>query len=231
MPRKGRIVLEGLPHHVTQRGNNQQDVFFVDDDREVYLELLKKQSQLFGLDVLSYCLMTNHIHIVAIPQTADSLAKAVGRTHLLYTQYINKMHKRSGHLWQNRFFSCPIGDSYVFQTIQYVENNPVRAAMCERAIDYKYSSAKAHIEGYDPAIMVNLRWWRNNWQGNWGEYLSDQIEDEYVGKLKVATSRGRPLANDSFMSKIEKITGRRLRPLPVGRPKKVKGDDEDSVNG
>ncbi len=222
MPRKGRIVLDGVPHHITQRGNNQQDVFFVDDDRIVYIELLKKHSQLFGLDVLSYCLMTNHIHIVAIPQTADSLAKAVGRTHLLYTQYINRMHKRSGHLWQNRFFSCPIGDSYVWQTIQYVENNPVRAAMCEQAIDYKHSSAKAHIEGFDPLFAVSMRWWRNNWQGKWSEYLSNQVEDEYARKLHVATSRGRPLANDSFMSKIEKITGRRLRPLPIGRPKKVK---------
>jgi len=95
MPRVSRIVLPGRPHHVTQRGNNRQDVFFVDDDRRVYLGLLKEQAERFGLEILGYCLMSNHVHLVAVPAGEDSLAKAVGRTHFLYTQYVNRLHGRS----------------------------------------------------------------------------------------------------------------------------------------
>ena len=88
-------MLPGRPHHVTQRGNNRQDVFFVDDDRRVYLGLLKQQAERFGLEILGYCLMSNHVHLVAVPAGEDSLAKAVGRTHFLYTQYVNRLHGRS----------------------------------------------------------------------------------------------------------------------------------------
>ena len=108
MPRIARIVISDVQYHITQRGNNHQDIFFVDDDRQVYLEFLKKQADRFGLEVQGYCLMTNHIHLIATPHNEDSLAKAIGITHLLYTQYINRMHRRSGHLWQNRFYSCPL---------------------------------------------------------------------------------------------------------------------------
>lgn len=107
MPRVARIVLPGQPHHITQCGNNRQDVFFVDDDRQVYLDFLQAHCELYGFTVLGYCLMSNHIHLVGTPTREDSLAKAIGRTHFRYSQYINRMHRRSGHLWQNRFFSLP----------------------------------------------------------------------------------------------------------------------------
>src|SRR5580658_9625112 len=105
MPRTARIVLPAVPHHTTQRGNNRQDVFFVDDDRLAYLKVLQRQSARYGLKIVGYCLMTNHVHLIVVPEHADSLAKAIGRTHWLYAQYVNKLHGRSGHLWQNRFYS------------------------------------------------------------------------------------------------------------------------------
>ena len=86
MPRTGRIAIVDVPHHITQRGNNRQDVFFVDDDRHVYLSILKEQAEKYTLEILGWCLMTNHIHIIASPKTPESLAKALGRTHLSYTQ-------------------------------------------------------------------------------------------------------------------------------------------------
>ena len=113
MPRVARIVVPGMPHHITQRGNNRQDVFFIDADRSLYLTLLKEQSRRFGLSIIAYCLMSNHVHLVAAPRRADSLAKAVGRTHWLYAQAINRMHGRSGHLWQNRFHSCALDGEHV----------------------------------------------------------------------------------------------------------------------
>ena len=113
MPRTARIAIRDVPHHITQRGNNRQDVFFVDDDRRVYLSLLKEQADKYGLEILGWCLMTNHIHLIGRPADEDSLAKALGRTHFRYTQYINRLHGRSGHLWQNRFYSCPLGREHL----------------------------------------------------------------------------------------------------------------------
>jgi len=105
MPRASRIVIENCAHHVTQRGNNRQDVFFVDDDRRAFLSFLVDSSERFGLAVEGYCLMTNHVHLVATPSGESSLAEALKRTNQLYAQYINRLHGRSGHLWQDRFFS------------------------------------------------------------------------------------------------------------------------------
>ena len=114
-----------VSYHITQRGNNKQDIFFVDDDREIYLQFLAEESSKYGLEVLGYCLMTNHIHLIAVPKDSESLAKVVGKTHFRYTQYINRMHERSGHLWQNRFHSCPLDKRHFWLALRYVESNPV----------------------------------------------------------------------------------------------------------
>ena len=103
-------MVPGWAHHITQRGNNRQDVFFVDDDRRVYLEMLQEQAGKYGLELSGYCLMSNHVHLIATPHTEDALAKAIGRTHFRYTQYVNRLHKRSGHLWQGRFYSCALDE-------------------------------------------------------------------------------------------------------------------------
>jgi len=132
MPRTARIVIPGCPHHVTQRGNNRQPVFFTDADHEHYLELLCEQSERFGLAVEAYCLMPNHVHLIATPEREDSLAKAVGRTNLYYTRHIHALHGRCGHLWQDRFFSSALDDEYFWNVLIYVERNPVRAKLVRR---------------------------------------------------------------------------------------------------
>ncbi len=136
MPRVARIVIPNCPHHVTQRGNNRQEVFFVDDDRLRCLGLLKEESQKHGLRVEGYCLMCNHIHLIVAPKSQRSLAKAFGRTHFRYTQYINRLQKRSGHLWQNRFFCCALDEDHYWTAMAYVEQNPVRARMVRRPWRY-----------------------------------------------------------------------------------------------
>ncbi len=131
---------------MTQRGNNRQDVFFVDDDRRAYLDVLGEQAERFGLRVLGYCLMTNHVHLIVAPEREESLAKAVGRTHWLYTQAVNRLHGRSGHLWQNRFHSCPLDAAHTWAALRYVDRNPVRARLVRRAWRYEWSSAAAHVQ-------------------------------------------------------------------------------------
>lgn len=222
MPRVARIVLPGVPHHITQRGNNRQDVFFVDDDRRAYLAILAEQAERFGLTIQGYCLMANHVHLIATPEADDSLAKAIGRTHFLYTQYINRRHGRSGHLWQNRFYSCALGDPHLWLAMRYIERNPVRARIVRLAWNYRWSSAAAHVSEGPPAGCLDLTGWASVWSAaKWRNELRNPPEDEQVAALRLCTHRGRPLAGDRFLSKLEHRLGRRLRPLPVGRPRKA----------
>jgi putative transposase len=221
MPRLARVIATDYPHHITQRGNNQQDIFFVDDDRRVYLELLKEQCGKYSLEPIAYCLMTNHIHLIAIPRKDDSLANAIGRTHFRYTQYINRMHKRSGHLWQGRFYSCALDDKGFWLATKYVELNPVRAKMCRLPWQYEWSSAGAHTDTEAESQLLNLPSWRKLIsEKEWQSELKRGIDKSQVDRIRLSTHTGRPLGTDSFMSKLEKMLGRRVRPLPIGRPYK-----------
>ena len=220
MPRIARIVVPGLPHHITQRGNNRQDVFFTDDDRHRYLRILLEQSKKYQLQVRGYCLMTNHIHLIASPKHEESLAKAIGRTHFIYTQYINRHHGRSGHLWQNRFFSCLLDGPHVYATMRYVERNPVRSKMVRVPWRYPWSSAAAHCGGNDATGLLDLTWWAkfappHDWKAQL-RTASDEIE---VERLRRHTTTGRPLGGDRFIARLETKLGRRLHALPPGRPR------------
>ena len=223
MPRLARVVAPGVPHHVTQRGNNRQDVFFVDDDRRAYLDVLAEQAERFELRVLGYCLMTNHVHLVVVPEREESLAKAVGRTHWLYTQAVNRLHGRSGHLWQNRFHSCPLDPAHTWAALRYVERNPVRARLVRRAWRYEWSSAGAHVDGADASGLLDMVAWGQVCGGaDWREELTRADDPAALGMMRMGTRTGRPLGSDSFMSKLESTLGRRLRALPIGRPRKRK---------
>ena len=128
MPRTSRAVAVGYPHHVTQRGNNRQPIFFDDQDRLTYLDTFQHYALKFHLDVWAYCLMPNHFHLLVVPQNEESLASGVGLANQVYTRYINRKYFRSGRLWQNRFFSCIVGtEEYLWAVTRYVENNPVKA--------------------------------------------------------------------------------------------------------
>jgi len=220
MPRFARVVIPGCPHHITQCGNNRQPVFLADDDYAVYLELLAEQAAVWGVAIAGYCLMPNHVHLIATPSTSESLARAVGRTHYRYTQYVNRLHARSGHLWQNRFFSCPLDARHSRRAMVYVERNPVKARLCRKAWRWRWSSAAAHC-GQVAGGAVNLARWAYTPE-QWREALSAG-DDEFAALIDRRTQTGRPLGGNSFVSKLESRLGRRLRALPVGRPPKRPG--------
>ncbi len=221
MARLARTIAVGCAHHVTQRGNNRQPVFFVDDDRRVYLEFLQEQAGKYGLEILAYCLMDNHIHLVAVPHEEEALALAVGQTHLRYTQYINRLHHRSGHLWQGRFHSCALDGRHLRPVLKYVELNPVRAKLCRRAWRYAWSSAAAHVDGKAESELLNLgHWYKQISAEEWRKELTEGLTDDEAARIRLRTHTGRPLGSDRFLSKLETLLGRRVRPLPVGRPRK-----------
>jgi putative transposase len=220
MPRLARIAIPGVPHHVTQRGNNRQDVFFTDEDRSFYLEWVTKYADDAGLDILGYCLMTNHVHLVAVPHEEDSLAAGLGRAHWRYSQMVNRLHGRCGHLWQGRFFSCALDEPHAYRALAYIERNPVRARMVRRAWEYPWSSAGAHVGAVEAPEWLEMgRWSKWTDATRWRAELQRDIKQD-VEEVRFHTRRGRPLGSDAFVAKMEALLGQRLRPLPVGRPRK-----------
>jgi putative transposase len=163
MARLARVVAVGVPHHITQRGNGRQLILTSDAERTVYMELLRQAVQLHSLNVLAYCLMSNHIHLVAIPQKPDSLASALKETHGRYATYWNAAHGNSGHAWQGRFYSCPLDEAHIWEALRYTELNPVRAGMVEEPEMWNWSSAGAHCGtvGADPCLTMGI--WQKAW--------------------------------------------------------------------
>ena len=222
MPRLARIVVPGLPHHVTQRGNNWQDIFFTDEDRQAYLTILKDECGRNGVALLGYCLMSNHVHLILVPKRADSLARAIGRTHWKYTQHINAAHHRSGHLWQSRFCSNAMDDEHCLLAMRYVEWNPIRAGICRIARRYRWSSAAAHCGGKDPSGILALEQWRKvAAKLEWESALTIEPSPEQAMAVRRAVHTGRPLASDGLIVKLAKKLGRDLRSRPPGRPRKI----------
>ena len=198
MPRKARIVACGVAHHVVQRGTDRQTVFFTQRDRQVYLNMLAEQSRLAHVRVLAYCLMTNHIHLVVVPEEADSLALCIQRVHGRYAQYLNTRRQRSGHLWQNRFFSCPLDERHLWIALGYVERNPVRAGMVARAADHQWSSAAAHLGKRDTTRVLDF-WESHGGADTWRQLIDSNEDESDRRKLRRATFAGQPLGSDEFV--------------------------------
>jgi putative transposase len=215
-------VAIGFPHHVTQCGNNRADVFFHDQDREHYLRTLVRYCAEFKLQVWAYCLMTNHVHLLVVPEREYSLAQGIGRTNLIYTQYVNREYRRSGRVWQNRFFSCPVDrDEYLWTACRYIERNPVRARLVVKPWDFQWSSARHHVLGTpDPALSPS-QWPASESREQYREYL-DQVEPENdTTRIRTSTQTGRPLGSPSFIERLEIKLGRILRPQKAGRKKRT----------
>ena len=225
MPRLARSVFAKIPHHITQRGNRREDVFFTDDDCLIYLEWLKFYCKKYDVSVLAYCLMTNHVHLVLTPQSDDGLQQVLKPLHMRYSQHINKIKDWKGHLWQGRFFSSPLDDAYTWSTIRYVERNPVKAGMIEKSEDYRWSSAAAHCGLKKDSLLTTLPSSLNViYQENWSNWLALTEDKNVTDIIQRNIEKGLPCGNDNFIDKLEAVAKRSLRYKPQGRPfKKNKG--------
>lgn len=224
MARIARIVVPGMPHHVTQRGNRRDDVFFGTADRRQYLSLLSKYLDKYQPQLLAYCLMSNHVHLILVPPDADALGRVLRDTHMTYTRHVNRRQDVSGHLWQGRYFSCPLDEYHLWSAIRYIERNPVRAGIVRRAEDYRWSSAAAHCGlRDDPLLSGELE--LSDHVGNWREWLREENE-AIIETLRRCTRTGRPCGPPTFVKRLEKLLGRKLakrKPGPAPKkPKKTK---------
>jgi len=220
MPRIARIIAPGYPHHVTQRGNNRMTVFFDDEDRQIYLDILTLYAQKNSLQIWAYCLMDNHLHLVAVPEKEHSLARGVGLTNQVYTQYLNRKLNQSGRIWQNRFFSCIVeNNQYLWAVARYVECNPVKAGLIGSAEEYPWSSAKAHLSGENNPLLHQSAWLDPAEQDSYADYVKNS-DTEIENEILKATKTGRPFGTEFFIDEMEISLNRSLRPKPLGRPRK-----------
>jgi putative transposase len=213
MARMARVIASGIPHHVTQRGNRRQQTFFCDDDYLEYLSLMAEWCGKCGVQIWAWCLMPNHVHLIAVPSTEDALARAIGEAHRRYTRRVNFRENWRGHLWQERFASFPMDESYLLAAARYVEMNPVAVGIVGHPHEYPWSSARAHLAGEDDQLVKVAPLLAM--VGNWSEFLSLSEEEEIVLFRRHERS-GRPLGNDTFVDRLEAGLARMLRPLKRG---------------
>ena len=220
MARLARAVFPGVPHHVTQRGNGRAQTFFGEDDYRLYRDLLAEHAVAAGVEVWSWVLMPNHVHLILVPPDADALRRALAPVHRRYAGYVHARLKRTGHFWQGRFGCVAMDEAHLGAALRYVALNPVRARLVERAVDWPWSSVHVQLgrvadDGLTTAAPVMARY----------PDLAERIavgEDEALSeRLRRAESVGRPLGGEAFLARLEAESGRTLKPAKRGPAPRV----------
>ncbi|HET6516025.1 MAG TPA: transposase [Thermodesulfovibrionales bacterium] len=223
MPRIARAIAVDFPHHIVQRGNNRENVFLSKKDREKYLDLLKKYSEKWDVPVLAYCLMSNHVHLLARPKNEMALYKMMQGLTLCYTQHINRTYNRTGRLWESRYHSCIVDkERYLWAVARYIEQNAVRAKMVKRVEEYPYSSARAHMTGKRDEILGEELFEKGQ-RKDYREILRSRVSDAEMEGIRYSTKTGRPFGGVRFIETMEKKLRMRFILKSPGRPKKEKG--------
>lgn len=220
MARLARAVFPGVPHHVTQRGNGRAQTFFTDGDYRLYRDLLAEHAAEAGVEVWSWVLMPNHVHLILVPPDADALRRALAPVHRRYAGAIHARMKRTGHFWQGRFGCVAMDEAHLGAALRYVALNPVRAGLVERAVDWPWSSARAHLamtadDGLTMREPVMSRY------PDFAELLAAGEDEAMTARLRRAESIGRPAGGDAFLARLEREAGRPLRPAKRGRRPKA----------
>lgn len=219
MPRLARLVIPGIPHHVTQRGNRRQPTFFSDDDFRLYRHLLGEGCAKAGTSIWAWCLMPNHVHLVLVPVREDGLRAALGEAHRRYTRFVNLREDWRGHLWQSRFASFPMDEAHLFACVRYVELNPVRAGLVERPAHWPWSSARAHLGLGGGDRLTALQPMRER-VDDWQALLDAGLAAEERDRIRASERTGRPLGDAAFLGRLSEALGRPVVVRPRGRPRK-----------
>src|SRR5438132_6701822 len=223
MARLARIVVPGLPHHVTQRGNRRQKVFFEDGDYALCRDLLAERCRKAGVAVWSYCLLPNHVHLVLVPATEDGLALALGETHRRYTGFVNARMRVTGHLFQGRFGSVVMDGPHLLAAARYVALNPVRAGLARRAQDWPWSNVRAHLKARDDNLVTIMPLIERT-GGRFADLIATGPSPEQLAAIRTAETIGRPLGSPAFLNLLERKLGRSVRPAKRGPKRAADGE-------
>ena len=216
MARLGRMVIPGVPHHVTQRGNRREPIFFEAGDEAVYLDLMSGQLRRYGVACWAYCLMPNHVHLVLTPGDETGLTRAVGEAHRRYTAFVGARGRWTGHLFQGRFGSAAMDEAHLMAAFRYVALNPVKAGLADAAADWPWSSTRAHIARRDDGhVLVEPALSRI---GDFAHFVAREADDQarWSDVLR-AELIGRPVGAKAWVEQLEARTGRSFSPLKRGR--------------
>jgi putative transposase len=217
MARLARIVVPLIPHHVTQRGNRRQTVFFSDDDYRRYLDLLREYTGAAGVTVWAWCLMPNHVHLMLVPHHPEALRAALAEAHRRYSRAVNFREGWRGYLWQRRFASCPMDESHTMAAARYIELNPVRARLVSRPEDWPWSSTRVHLGG-TPDGITDANALRQH-VDDWARFLAEGVDDATLENIRGGERTGRPLGDEAFVKRLEASTGRQIaRQRPGPKP-------------
>ena len=223
MARLARVVIPGYPHHITQRGNGGARTFFGDGDYALYRDLLATHCRAAAVEVWAWCLMPNHVHLILVPTDQDGLRRALARVHRAYAGIVQARRKRSGHFWQGRFGAVAMDEDYLAAALRYVALNPVRARLVGRAQDWRWSSTRAQLRGRNDGLTA-LQPIKDRFP-RFADLLATEADPELFDRLRAAESIGRPLGSDRFLARLERRTGRTLKPAKRGpKPADADGD-------
>jgi len=222
-----RIVVPGLPHHIVQRGNNRQAVFFADADYRKYLECLRLGTERYGCSVHAYVLMTNHVHLLVTPSTEGGLARLMQSVGRRYVRYVNSTYRRSGTLWDGRFRSALVDpEHYLFACMRYIELNPVRADMVSTPGAYQWSSYAANAVGRDKDLITRhaqyqlLGRYNNGQMSAYRALFDEALAPGVLTGMREATEQGAIMGNDRFRRQITATLKRRVEKFPHGGDRK-----------
>lgn len=228
MPRLARVIVPGMPHHIVQRVHNRSAVFVEPRDYQYYLDNLAEWKFELGLKVFSYCLMTNHVHLVVeAGEDRSGIGNLMKRLAGRQTRFVNKMERRTGSLWESRYKISPIDtDAYLLQCCRYVELNPVKAGMVARPDDYEWSSYRtmtcpAHCDWLDAspvfeALGNDVHSRVQRYAKSVNDLAGAEKEASFIG---AAVSRNQLTGGSRFIAEVERRTGIRVEFRPQGRPK------------
>lgn len=223
MPRFPRLNLPNIPQHIIQRGNNRRPCFHTNQDFAVYLDKLRIYAIEFNVAIHSYVLMTNHVHMLATPNSGDGVSKMMQALGRYYVRYFNKTHQRTGTLWEGRFKTSLVDSDVYFMTVsRYIELNPVRAKMVSHPSEYTWSSYQYNgltkpvkiITPHD--LYLGLGTTPEQRAKNYGALFEDDIPDFRLQEIRAAANSSRILGEDNFKRQIEQQTGMTLLPKPWG---------------
>jgi putative transposase len=229
MPHRKRIVVPGIPLHITQRGVRRLNVFRDNEDRCIYLRLFAQAARMFDMLVYAYCLMTNHTHFVAVPTRPDFMWRTFHRVHSIYGSIFNAKYGLYGRLWEGRPHSSPTDDGHFLAAVRYVEQNPVRAGMVRKAEEYPWSSARFHCGLVGSDDLLDTRWPDADALAQWSEWLNRDSDTVVENLIRRHTLSGRPCGDADFILTLEQKLCRPIRPQKPG-PKKAKRPEGEFGN-
>ena len=227
MARLGRYFAADQALHVIQRGNDRRRIFFAEEDYLEYRTWLAEAARAQGCAIHAYVLMTNHVHLLLTPARAGSLPRMMQSLGRRYVRAINARRRRTGTLWEGRYRAAPIdSEAYLLRCCRYIELNPVRARMVERPRDYRWSSYRCHALGAGDPLLTPHALYRALGRGAaerqeaYRGLFRAALDAAFLDDLRAATNGGWALGDERFKRGLAKALGRRVAPLPPGRPPK-----------